>query len=60
MVIEPKIGESAAVVMSWPEVERHTQPLSDAGQHPNVANVCDARGLGYNFAVSTAYTKGDQ
>ncbi len=54
MEIESEIGESAAVVMGWPEVERHTLPLFDASQNANVANIRDARGLHYNFAVSVA------
>ena len=42
MEIESEIGESAAVVMGWPEVERQTQSLFDASQNDNVANIRDA------------------
>lgn len=58
MGIESEIGESAAAVMAWPKVERHAQTLSDASQHPDVADVRDARGLNCNFAVSFAYLRG--
>ena len=48
MSIEAEVRELAAAIVDWPKVERHAQPLSDASQNSNVANVCDARGLRYD------------